>query len=51
MAMIESLHANPARHCLVERPANWRWSGAGWCAGTPLDDLRLGPIPPEWCID
>jgi hypothetical protein len=29
--MIDYVHANPVRKGLVVRPADWKWSSAGWC--------------------
>jgi putative transposase len=43
--MIEYTHMNPVRRNLVERPAQWKWSSAGWFAGRPLNDLEPDPIP------
>jgi putative transposase len=43
------VHENPIRRGLVERATDWRWSSAGWYQGEPKNDLRLDPIPPEWC--
>jgi putative transposase len=46
---ISYVHQNPVRRGLVERADEWRWSSAGWYDGTPRNDLRPDPIPPEWC--
>jgi putative transposase len=49
-ATLAYLHENPVRRGLVERAGDWRWSSAGWYEGTPRNDLRPDPIPPEWCV-
>ena len=48
-AAITYVHLNPVRRGLVERASEWPWSSAGWYEGEPRNDLRLDPIPPEWC--
>lgn len=49
-AMIDYIHANPARAGLVERPELWRWSSAAFYAGTGAAPLRPDtdsiPSPP-----
>lgn len=47
-AMLDYVHLNPVRRGLVERAVDWRWSSAGWYAGTPTVDLIPDSIPPEW---
>jgi putative transposase len=45
-AMIEYIHNNPVRRGLVERPADWKWSSAGWDENqgpNPLDPDRIPP--------
>jgi putative transposase len=46
----EYIHMNPVRRGLVERAQDWKWSSAGWYLGTPMNQLGVDPIPPEWCI-
>jgi putative transposase len=48
MSMVDYLHRNPVRRGLVERPTDWKWSSAGWYAGTPSVELTVDRIPPEW---
>ncbi|WP_435017575.1 REP-associated tyrosine transposase [Tundrisphaera sp. TA3] len=48
MAMIDYVHANPIRRGLAKRAGDWSWSSAGWYEGTPRNELRPDPIPPEW---
>jgi len=48
MAMIEYIHQNPVRRGLVGRPADWRWSSAGWYGGQDVCPLRPDRLPPEW---
>jgi hypothetical protein len=38
------IHDNPVRRGLVSRPADWKWSSAGWFDGKPLNDLKPDPI-------
>jgi len=47
-AMIEYTHMNPVRRGLVEQPEQWKWSSAGWFAGSPVNDLKPDPIPWDW---
>ena len=46
--MIEYVHENPVRKGLVTDARLWRWSSAGWFAGTPLNNLEPDPIPFDW---
>ena len=50
-SMLDYVHLNPVRRGLVPRATNWRWSSAGWYAGTPTVPLIPDPIPPEWTTD
>jgi hypothetical protein len=43
-AMIDYLHANPARRGLVARVEDWEWSSARWYAGL-RPSLALGRVP------
>ena len=38
--LMDSIHENPVRHGMVERPEDWEWSIARWHAG-------IHPIPIE----
>lgn len=44
MRMIDYLHANPVRRGLVQNPADWKWSSAGWREGKN----SLSPDPIEF---
>jgi putative transposase len=45
-AMIEYIHANPVRRGLVNQPADWKWSSAGWYEGKN----SLKPDPMDWAV-
>lgn len=45
--LIDSLHDNPVRKGLIDDPLRWKWSSAGWFAGTPQNDLQPDPVPPD----
>lgn len=47
-AAIDYVHANPIRRGLVARPADWRWSSAGWFEGDSCSCLVPDRLPPEW---
>jgi putative transposase len=46
--MMDYIHLNPIRKSLAEKPADWRWSSAGWYEGLEPNSLRPDPVPPEW---
>ena len=41
---IHYIHANPVRRGLVERPADWLWSSAGWYDGERDVKLKMDPM-------
>jgi len=48
--MLDYVHLNPVKAGLVQRPADWKWSSAGWYEGAPTNRLILDPIPPDWLM-
>jgi putative transposase len=46
--MIDYIHENPVRMGLVSDARLWKWSSAGWFAGTLLNSLEPDPIPFDW---
>ena len=48
MAMLDYIHMNPVRKCLVERAADWRWSSAAHFAEVGASPLDIDPIPAAW---
>jgi putative transposase len=48
--MIDYIHNNPVRKGLVSRPADWKWSSAGWLEGLEPNTLRPDAVPADWGV-
>jgi putative transposase len=46
-AMIDYTHLNPVRRGLVTKPADWKWSSAGWLEFGSSTELVPDPVGPE----
>jgi len=49
--MLDYIHQNPEREGLIDDGRLWKWSSAGWFAGSPLNHLKPDPIPWDWLED